>query len=181
MSDEPAELIVYACPTGPLAAQIAAFFAASLAQHGPNSAHAYPPHITLTGFFHDDAASIALYCAALADARSHALPIMPEAPITISGLLLRPDFIGLTIDSLWLRALSADFALKAASPLRRDAIRLKDWLHLSLAYSFAAEQFQPLQVLALAMIDLATPVGWELRLYQRLPAEQWLCHAAWPL
>ena len=178
---DPCELIVYTCPTGPLADQIAAFYQTSLAQHGPNSAHTYPPHITLTGFFHDDAASVDLYRAALSAALSQALPIMPPSPIAISGLLLRPDFLGLTIESLWLRALTADFAVKASSPTRRDAIRLKDWLHLSLAYSFAAEQFQPLKALALAMIDPATPVVWELRLYERQPAAQWLCHGAWPL
>ena len=49
------EFIVYACPVGTLAGQLDLFFARSRAECGENAAHAYPPHCTLTGFFHSQA------------------------------------------------------------------------------------------------------------------------------
>jgi hypothetical protein len=177
----PTDLIVYACPTGPLATQIEAFYAASLAQCGPNNAHAYPPHITLTGFFHDEPAAVPRYVAALHAAHGRALARGP-AEISITDLLLRPDFLAFTFESPWLEALAADFAASVAEPLtRQDAIRVKSWLHLSLAYGFAEQQFQPLKVLAEQHIDRAAPVGWELRFYERQPGDTWICHAIWPI
>ena len=49
------ELILYATPTGPLADACAAYFGAV----EPTTAQTYPPHVTLTGFFHRrDAAGV---------------------------------------------------------------------------------------------------------------------------
>jgi hypothetical protein len=177
----PTDLIVYACPTGPLAAQIEAFYAASLAQCGPNSAHAYPPHITLTGFFHDEPESIPRYVSALGAAHKRAIN-SSSAEITITDLLLRPDFLAFTLVSPWLEALAADFAASVAEPLsRQDAIRLKNWLHLSLAYGYAEQQFLPLKALVEQYIDRAATVSWELRFYERQPGPSWVCHRSWPL
>jgi hypothetical protein len=183
MSDPhaPAELIVYACPTGALAEAVARFYAASQARFGPNSAHAYPPHITLTGFFHDDHAAIPIYRAALAAAHAEAMAQRPAQPVTITELALTAEFHGLLIASPWLEALAADFAGRAHSPTRRDALRLKSWLHLSLAYNFRPEHRAALGDLARAMVDPAATVGWELRLYERLPDGGWVIHGAWPL
>jgi ubiquitin-associated SH3 domain-containing protein len=175
------ELIVYACPAGPLAAQVDAFYRASRERFGPNSAHAYPPHITLTGFFHDDDAAIPRYADALAAAHGRALAARPPGPIAIRELAVLPDFHGLLVGSAWLEALAADFAATAESPSRRDAVRLKSWLHLSLAYGFRPQDGPGLADLATSMVDLAAPVSWQLRLYQRLPGDVWLCHAEWPL
>jgi ubiquitin-associated SH3 domain-containing protein len=177
----PTDLIVYACPIGPLSAQIEAFYAASLAQCGPNSAHAYPPHITLTGFFHDEPAAVPRYVSALGAAHERAIANGP-AEITISDLLLRPDFLAFTLVSPWLEALAADFAASVAEPLtRQDAIRLKNWLHLSLAYGYAEQQFLPLKALVEQHIDRSAPVAWELRFYERQPNTVWVCHGAWSL
>ncbi|KXS18337.1 hypothetical protein M427DRAFT_53736 [Gonapodya prolifera JEL478] len=66
MAETPlAELILYACPVGTLNDQISAFFAASLAQFGPNMAHNYMTHITVTGLFHDVPESIPFYIRAI--------------------------------------------------------------------------------------------------------------------
>lgn len=175
------ELIVYACPTGALAEQIERFYAASRERFGPNSAHAYPPHITLTGFYHDDRAALPLYRAALAAARELALPRRPANPVAITALATATAFHGLLIASPWLEALTAEFAARAASPSRRDALRLKSDLHLSLAYGFRPEHGPALGAMAREMVDHTAPVAWELRLYERRPGDHWEAHAVWAL
>ena len=95
------KLIVYACPTGQLADQIAAYYARSRAECGPNAAHAYPPHCTLTGFFHDDVESIPRYKNALAAALQRAKPQQPTPVITISDLVIDERFRYLQLDSPW--------------------------------------------------------------------------------
>ena len=77
--------------------------------------------------------------------------------------------------------LIADFARTAHSPTRRDTLRLKDWLHLSLAYAFAPEQHATLADLARALVDPWAPVSWELRFYERHEDRSWICHARWSL
>lgn len=176
----PAELIVYACPLGPLAEQIAHYYAASEARFGPNRAHAYPPHITLTGFLHDEAGAVPLYREALGAALAAARPA-PAGAITISELATTAEFHGLLVASPWLEALTADFAARAHSPTRRDTIRLKRWLHLSLAYGFRPEDGPALGELARELVDPAAPVTWELRLYERLEGRAWAQHGAWGL
>lgn len=176
-----AELIVYACPTGDLAAQIEGFYRSSRERFGANSAHAYPPHITLTGFFHDEPRSIPDYVAALGAAHAAALPTRPAPPLTIGEMVTTGEFHGLLIASSWLEALAADFAARAASPTRSDALRLKRWLHLSLAYGFRPEDGPGLGAMARAMVSPAAPAGWELRLYERLLGGAWALHGAWPI
>lgn len=175
------EYIVYACPRGPLAAQIEAYFASSLAAYGPNTAHRYMPHCTLTGFFPDQAATVPAYAAALAGALSQARGTRPAQPLAVLGLECRPDFHGLLLDGPWLERLVADFAAAADSPTRRSPLRLKSWLHLSLAYGFAPAQHEPLAALARAMVDPAAAVTWELCFYERHGDGSWVCHAAWDL
>jgi hypothetical protein len=175
------EYIVYACPLGPLAAQIDAYFAASRAACGPNTAHRYMPHCTLTGFFHDQAGSVPHYVAMLDAARRHARPAQPEPVFVITELLLRPDFHGLLLEGPWVEALIADWAARVHSPTRHDALRLKSDLHVSLAYGFAPDQHATLARLARKQIDIAAPVGWQLRFYERHTDNRWTCHAEWPL
>jgi ubiquitin-associated SH3 domain-containing protein len=176
----PARLIVYACPLGPLAAQIDHFFSMSRERFGPNSAHAYPPHITLTGFFHDEAAAIPLYREALAAAIG-STPRPSEEAITISELALKAEFHGLLISSPWLEALTAAFAARASSPTRQEELRLKSWLHLSLAYGFGPEHGPGLGELARELVDPNTPASWELRFYEQRRDGGWVIHGAWPL
>ncbi|NJM06377.1 hypothetical protein HC891_09575 [Candidatus Gracilibacteria bacterium] len=102
-------------------------------------------------------------------------------PVQITRLLLREDFHGLLIESPWLEALTADFAARVLSPTRRDEIRLKSWLHLSLAYEFLPARHAALAALANEYVDIAQPVEWELRFYQRLPGDEWRTHGDWTL
>jgi ubiquitin-associated SH3 domain-containing protein len=176
----PVELIVYACPVGELERQALAFYDASRARFGANSAHAYPPHITLTGFFHDLAAAIPGYVAALSDALL-ARPRRPPDGVVVRELARTAAFHGLLIDSPWLEQLAAAFAARAASPTGLDVIRVKRDLHLSLAYGFRPEDGPALGALARELVDPAAPASWELRLYERTARGDWRIHAAWPL
>jgi hypothetical protein len=179
--DNLARLIVYACPVGALAVQVEAFFATSRARFGPNSAHAYPPHITLTGFFHDEAAALPRYQAALTAAHAAAMSRRPPEPIVISELRLSNEFHGLLIVAPWLEALTADFAARAVSPSRRDELRRKGGLHLSLAYGFRPEHGPALAELAQELVQPQAEVSWELRFYQQQPTDAWATHGVWPL
>jgi ubiquitin-associated SH3 domain-containing protein len=96
-------------------------------------------------------------------------------------VLFEPTFHGLDLHAPWLKALVVDFARRADSPTRVDAIRLKDWLHLSFAYHFPPEQHHALEQIAQETIDPAAPVGWDLRFYERDESGAWICHAKWPL
>lgn len=180
-SDQPSTWIVYACPLGELADQIERYYAASLAACGANAAHTYMAHCSLTGFFHADRNSADAYIAALNAALIRARPTQPQPALTISGIALEPEFHGLLLSGPWLQALIADFARTATSATRRDALRLKDWLHLSLAYAFPPQQHATLAELAHELVDFSAPVCWELRFYERHADGAWTCHARWQL
>jgi len=172
--------IVYACPVGALNDQVAAYFLAAQKAFGPNPAHEYMPHCTLTGFFQDAHAALPLYGSALAAALADAGPA-PTPAVEVVETLFRDDFHGLALTSPWLTQLTASFAQRAHSPTRQASLRLKTWLHLSFAYGFAPEQGPGLARLARAMIDPTAPARWELRLYERQADHCWALHAAWAL
>jgi ubiquitin-associated SH3 domain-containing protein len=175
------ELIVYACPTGELARQLDAFLDASRTQCGPNTAHRYMPHCTLTGFFHDGFSAVPVYLAALDQALAQALPVRPSDAIKIAGIRFLDNFYFLVVESVWLQQLAADFAARAISSTRRDAVRLKDQLHVSLAYGFDPAQGTRLAQLAREMVHASAPVEWELRFYERHTGDRWTMHKAWAL
>jgi hypothetical protein len=173
-------LIVYACPEGDLANQIATYFEASLSHFGPNTAHRYPPHCTLTGFFHDDDGSIPMYVRAL----EQALAECGDMPldVRIDQCVTEGAWHGLTLTAPGWIALTRRFAALAAdSPTRTDSIRVKTDLHLSLAYG-SDEHNQPgLARLALEGIDPGADVRWRLRFFSQLSDHTWHVLGDWPL
>jgi ubiquitin-associated SH3 domain-containing protein len=180
MDDALRELILYACPEGELAMQLGAYFQNAREDCGSNSAHRYPPHITLTGFYHDTPASIPIYVNALRKALSLGQKRV-RCEVRIERMMFDQNFHGLAIESPWLKHLTASFAALATSKTRADAIRLKDWLHLSLAYDFQPAHATHLKHLANALVDISAPVNWEVRLYERHGGDQWRIHAGWPV
>lgn len=176
-----AEFIIYACPVGELAAQLEAYFAQSEALCGRNAAHNYMPHCTLTGFFRDEECAVQGYVGAIAQALSTQLATDPHPKIAIQGMAFRPNWYGLELESNWLLLFTAHVAQYAVSPTRQEPLRLKSWLHLSLAYEFFPDQSATLQKLAQDSINLHSPVGWEIRFYQRHFNNDWTCHCSWPL
>lgn len=179
------KFIVYACPTGDLAAQIQRFYDESLVRFGPNAAHACMLHCTLVGFFEDTVGSVPLYTRVLTRAYNRRLKTdqsgQTKAAVTVKGFAFRPDWHGLELESAWLKQLMVDFTCSAHSPTRKGALRLKDWLQVSLADEFEPEQAKPLANLATALIDPTASVNWELRYYQQSLNNRWICHQVWPI
>ena len=174
-------LIVYACPVGPLATQIEAYLQQSQQNYGPNSAHAYMPHCTLTGFFCDKESAIPHYIHVLNHILSNDLSDIPSPSITIQQMAFQPNWHGLILGAEWLKQLIVSFAQQADSATCTEPLRLKDWLHLSLAYDFSPADAPALQQMATELIDITAPVSWELRFYQRANNCEWTCHKSWPL
>jgi ubiquitin-associated SH3 domain-containing protein len=172
-----AELIIYACPTGKLADQLDRFMAESQAKYGVNAAHRYMPHCTLTVFFRDALAAVPLYEQALGSIATHS----PNSIIQVKGMTFRPDWHGLELESPWLVQQMHRLAREVSSPTRQPPLRVKEWLHVSLAYEFPPEQSAALEQLAGAIVQPNTLVDWDLRLYQRHGEGSWTCHWASPL
>lgn len=170
------KFVVYACPIGELADQLASYFSKSRLSCGSNTAHQYMPHCTLTGFFEDATSSVPQYTRALERSLKRYRRSQPDPPLTVIDLEFRPNWHGLRLSSEWLNELILDFVCTATSPARKSPLRPKSWLHLSLAYGFAADQADILQSLARETVFPQSPVEWELRFYQQHPNLTWTCH-----
>ena len=171
------QFIVYACPTGELDTQLETYFQLSKKQCGANHAHNYMPHCTLTGFFTDESSSADYYLQALEEAYKKS---DRSYEIEIKQLVFNPEWHGLELQAEKVKDLVKDFVRLETSPTRQENIRLKDWLHLSLAYGFESGDRAKLETLARETIDLAADVAWELRFYQRFKGN-WNCLKAWSL
>jgi ubiquitin-associated SH3 domain-containing protein len=167
-----AELILYACPVGPLAEAIEAYWATVLATIGANSAHEYMPHVTLIGFFHGDAASVERHVATLTGLRAPANELRGDVRVT--GALFGPSHHLLTVEAPKCRALADAFRE------RTTGVRVKDQLHISLAYGFQPTDGPALERLGTELVDPLLPAAWELRFYERRPDRTWQLHGCWP-
>ncbi|MCB0979525.1 MAG: hypothetical protein KDB17_02565, partial [Ilumatobacter sp.] len=115
----------------------------------------------------------AAYRRALAGAVRRAGP-PPEPAVRVSGLLLQDDVHLLAVDSPWLCSVAAHFAHTAPAVTRTDGIRLKDRLHLSLAYGFDPAAAGELGGLAEEWVDPLAPASWQIRLYHRRAGAEWI-------
>ncbi len=166
-----AELILYATPTGPLGDALDALFRKISAQ-GPTTAQTYPPHCTLTGFFHRDEREIARIGAELVHALRAAGP-MPTDAVEIVALHRKDDWIGLELSSPRLRALAERFVEGHRLDDGDDPLRPKDWLHLSIAYGsgdIAGAE-------AVTDLDIRLDVAWHVGLWQREADGTWSLHS----
>ncbi|GAB4542877.1 MAG: hypothetical protein Tsb0014_36000 [Pleurocapsa sp.] len=175
------QFIVYACPVGELNEQLEAYLQKSLNLCGKNTAHNYMPHCTLTGFFSDRSNSVPIYLQALDQAYFEAKNNNLFLDIKIKQLTFNENWHGLEVQANGLKQLIANFAELEKSPSREEELRLKDWLHLSLAYDFNLEHEEQLKQLATENIDIKTNVNWELRFYQKNPDWTWKCWQSWEL
>lgn len=174
------QFIIYACPVGELNQQIEDYFQKSLSLCGENKAHKYMPHCTLTGFFTDNINSIDYYLKALDKAYLAAKNNL-DLSIIIKQLTFNDNWHGLELQAEGLKQLIINFAEIEKSLTRREKLRLKDWLHLSLAYSFKIEDRNKLKNLAREIINLQADVNWELRFYQKNPDWTWKCLKQWAI
>ncbi len=101
--------------------------------------------------------------------------------LKISKLTFNEDWHGLEIQAEPLKELIANFAQLATSATRSEELRLKNWLHLSLAYDFNSEHREQLKQLAREIINLQADVNWELRFYQKKPDWSWKCWQYWDI
>ena len=175
------KFILYACPVGPLADQIQAFLDQSRARFGPNAAHGYMPHCTLTGFFSDDPAVVPGDLQRLDQLLARALPAGPRPAVRVTGWGAQTDWLGLELEAPWLSGLAQDFAASTKAGPRQTPVKAKTRLHLTLANEFPGRQHAPLAALARQMVDPEAAVSWELRYYQRDPGGCWRCHRVWGL
>ena len=173
------KFIVYACPTGELNNQLENYFKKSRQLFGENSAHKYMPHCTLTGFFTDQISSTAIYIQALEQAYLAANKNNLSIGIKIKQLAFRKNWHGLELQADGLKKLITNFTELENSITRQEKLRLKDLLHLSLAYDFTPESEAGLKNLATAIIDLKAKVNWELRFYQKNDNWTWKCLKSW--
>lgn len=168
------ELILYATPTGALADTCAAYFAA--ASHlGPTTAQTYPPHCTLTGFFHRDASALDR--------------IADEARVAVGECAwvssLAVDLVSLHTTDTWVGIeLRSQLFLDVADRFRvthelgddDDPIRCKDWMHLSLAYGDGIDLTRYGGLATGLFADAMTPCDWEIGLWERTGAGRWVRH-----
>lgn len=156
------ELIVYATPTNTLAAQCSSYWMRAVAL-GPTAAQAYPPHCTLTGFFHRDD-----------EGRSHAAEVVAEAIhssflrpgiVTVEGLVRLDNWVGLQLDSPWLVEWTRELIGRLPPGPDEDELRLKTWPHLSLAYDVI--DLDPYEFAAHELIDPNADASWEIGLWER--------------
>ncbi|MEM8832134.1 MAG: hypothetical protein AAGE96_22695 [Cyanobacteria bacterium P01_G01_bin.19] len=175
------KFIVYACPTGQFNSLLEDYFRQSLKLYGENTAHKYMPHCTLTGFFTADIDSIPIYIQALdlayTEAKNENLPL----DITVKQLTFNENWHGLELQGENLKQLIVDFSGVEKAIAYREKLRLKDWLHLSLAYNFAPQHNKKLEHLARDTIDIEVKNDWELRFYQKNPDWSWNCLKSWQL
>ena len=177
MDNNSPQFIIYACPVGELNTQIETYFTKTRQLCGANSAHKYMPHCTLTGFFTEDFDAVPSYIQALDRAYNSALD--SSLDVAIVKLHLARDWHGLELQSEGLKQLIRNFA--HSNSIRQEKLRLKDWLHLSLAYGFDPEHREQLQNLATETINLQSKVNWELRFYQKNFDWTWQCLKSWEL
>ncbi|HEY9767115.1 MAG TPA: hypothetical protein V6C71_01245 [Coleofasciculaceae cyanobacterium] len=174
------QYIIYACPVKDLNTQLETYFAQSLKLFGENTAHKYMPHCTLTGFFNAPLSLVALYLQALDRAYIEAKNNL-ALDINIKQLTFKENWHGLELRADGVKQLISHFARLENSLTRPEKLRLKDWLHLSLAYGFSSKDSDNLRKLATETINLKADVNWQLRFYQKNADWSWKCLKTWDL
>ncbi|XP_043490897.1 protein UBASH3A homolog isoform X1 [Polistes fuscatus] len=157
------QYVLYACPTGALAETLSKFWVES-EQLGWNGALNYMPHITLVSFFQvsDELEPEFVYSLNNIIDRNE-----PYSRVHLEPYI-SPNFMGLFVkdeDAKWLNKISANYAAKL-STFNIVANHQVKPLHLTLAYQFPSNLFQPLRTMV-EKLEPATVDNWELRLYSR--------------
>lgn len=158
------ELILYATPEGPLAERCAALWAELAAAGRETAAQTYPPHVTLTGFFRRPPERVDDVVADVARG-------VGECSLdAVADVSMRPlcteDWAGLEVRSPALHDLTATVVDAHLVASDEDALRIKDWLHLSLAYGDGVD-VAALAPRCLEAVAGAPATGWTVGLWSR--------------
>jgi ubiquitin-associated SH3 domain-containing protein len=173
MSATGRELILYATPAGPLAAAVDRYYETVDAALTSTTAQTYPPHCTLTGFFRRDDDGARSAVEEIGRALTDAGPV-PDGAVEVVSLTATDEWVGLELRSPWLRRLTDRIVAAHQTEPGEEALRVKDRLHLSLAYGI--DDLGPHADLAAATVDPASPVSWEVALWERRGDGSWLRH-----
>lgn len=157
-----AELILYATPAGPLADELAGVYEL-ISRTQPTTAQDYPPHCTLTGFFHRDADDIARIVTEIRDTLAAADP-RPSDAVAVAALHQRSDWVGLEINSPWLAGVTEQFVRRHTLNDGDDPLRPKDWLHVSIGYGSG---HGPHTIAATREFDHTLSATWDVGLWRR--------------
>lgn len=163
------ELILYATPRGPLGDACSRYFD-RVHGIGPTTAQRYPPHCTLTGFFQRPPDRVP---DVVADVDAAVATVLGgRAPsVEVTSPRCADQWVGIEVRSADLLAIAVAFAERHRVLPGEDAIRLKDWLHLSLAYP--VRRPRPYLALAAELADPALPCNWDVALWRRDPGDEW--------
>jgi hypothetical protein len=173
LSDSPshARLILYATPRGVVADVAARYF--DPVSEPSTIAQRYPPHCSLTGYFSVEPEHVEPFVAATASGER-------EGVVTTSVRLeVRERWIGLGVEPAdELQRIARRFARETAGlPGRLDDLRLKSWMHLSLAYGHDPRRHDELALVAQDLFDGPLSVDWRVALHERRGAG-WIVHPA---
>ncbi len=171
------ELIIYLTPVGALSQACDAYFAATQRTLGATTAHSYPPHVTLTGFFRRTPERAEEVVAEFGRVFNDVL-VAPETGVKVTGLQASPEWVGLVVESDWAKARVAEFVDGHAVGDGDDALRPKDWLHLSLAYGNLPDgvPLTSYEEVARRDVDPDIASSWRLGLWERTPDGAWIHH-----
>ncbi len=179
MKMELEKFIIYACPTGELFEQIEVYYQTSQTICGQNTAHQYMPHCSLTGFFEAPLSEMPIYLNTLNQAYEQAQDQQIPLSIQVLGMTFKPEWHGLELQGTGIQKLIIDFIQTVEQSNYHVKLRQKNWLHLSLAYGFEAQEHETLKQLAQQCVNPQASIAWELRFYQRHPDWSWSCHSSW--
>lgn len=163
------ELILYAWPMGPLADAAQRYFDEATDRLGPTIAQSYPVHCTLTGFFRRADHRVGEVLAALGSAVD---AFGEPDDVAVERLGTRDGWVGLELRSRQLLEIIETVTTTDRPEHGEDALRPKDWLHVSLAYGVA--DLQPYEALAHEIIDPSLPATWCVGFWERLPDGNWI-------
>ena len=132
-------LILYACPTGPLHQELETYFMYVEQQFGPNGAHKYPPHVTLTSFFSvPDKRQVGAIAAELRTAfRGKPAPSFFMRDVVLRGTRSPGRTVKIAMVCPWIEAPMLEFRAKVAHMVHSQvSVKPSQSHHLSLAYSY---------------------------------------------
>lgn len=157
------EVILYATPTGAFSDACDRYWASLHKLDSPTTAQTYPPHCTLTGFFHRRPADIPRLVNEVV-----AVSGVTGSELTVQSARLekKDGWVGFVLESHSFEAAIREFVSRHVVRDGDDALRPKTWLHLSLSYGDGADPDRHMAE-ARRIFDGVDPGPWSLGLWCR--------------
>ena len=164
------ELILYACPSGPLGDAATNYFEEATRRFGATIAQTYPVHCTLTGVFRrEDARADEVIARLSTVVESFGPP--PDGAVRVERLGVHDGWVGLELTSSWLLDVIAAVVAADDPGTDEDALRPKDWLHVSLAYG--VDDLAPYASFARETVDASLDASWRVGFWERHSDGAW--------